>query len=510
MKEKKYKNLFSEIEDVVFISTPEGRFLEINSAGVKLFGYDSVQELLQLNIEKDLYFDPQEKVDFLKTIKIRGYVKDYELKFKCKDDKKVIVLMTATVIRDENGDIILYQGILHDITERRRLEHQLNQSQKLESIGLLAGGVAHDFNNILTTIKGHAELILINMQDSDLHYKHMRNIIDGSERAEELIRNLLAFSRKQMVDPKIININQVINQMYSMLSRLITKDISFEPSLGENLSNIKADPTQIHQILVNLIVNSNHALKMDKNKSKKKIIKIYTNEIELNEQNKVNQFDDHKGKYILMGVEDSGIGMDESVKEKIFEPFFSTKKEGEGTGLGLSTVYGIVKQNNGIINVESDLGVGSIFEIYFPVTRECQVENTIIESAIQFKQNGETILLVEDDPHVRELMVGSLKSLGYNVIEVDNGQRALDMVVNNNLINKIDLLISDMVMPEMSGEELAENIKVIKPSIKIILCSGYSQTRVFEKDDSIQKKYSFLSKPFTIKKLEKTIRTVLQ
>jgi PAS domain S-box-containing protein len=510
LRERKYKNLFSEIEDVVFISTPEGRFLEINTAGVKLFGYGSVEELLQLTIEQDLYLEAQDRVDYQKTMKIRGHIKNYEIKLKRKDGKKVIVLETATVVRNENGDVVAYQGILHDITDRRHLEQQLSQSQKLESIGLLAGGVAHDFNNILTTIRGYADLILIDMDDSDAHYEDVNNIIDGSKRAEELIRNLLAFSRRQMIEPKIININQVINELFSMLSRLITEDISFELCLGEDLDNIKADPTQIQQILVNLIVNANHAIKMEKNKSKKQSIKIITDATELNEKFEEHQSKGNGGKFVLIAVEDSGIGIEEEIKEKIFEPFYSTKKEGEGTGLGLSTVYGIVKQNNGIIQVESEPGMGTIFEIYWPVTKEHQVENTIIETQIQFKQNGETILLVEDDSHVRGWISGALKSLGYNIIEAEDGERALDMVVNDNLIDNIDLLISDVVMPAMSGEELADNIKEIKPSIKIILCSGYTQTRVYEGEKSQQNKYVFLSKPFTIKKLEKTIRTVLQ
>jgi len=510
LREKKYKNLFSEIEDVVFISTPDGKFLEINTAGVKLFGYDSVQEILQLDIVQDLYSDPTARAEYQKTMKIRGHIKNYEVKLKNKDGKKIIVLETATVVRNEDGEIVAYQGILHDITERRQLEHQLTQSQKLESIGLLAGGVAHDFNNILTTIRGYADLMLMDMDESDLNYQSVKHIVDGSQRAEDLIRNLLAFSRRQMIEPKIFNINQVIKDLYSMLSRLITEDIQLDLNLGEDLNNIKADPTQIQQIMVNLIVNANHAIKMEKNKSKTRSIKIITDETELKEEFEDHQSQGKNGKYILMAVEDSGIGIDETIKEKIFEPFYSTKKAGEGTGLGLSTVYGIVKQNNGIIHLESEPGIGTIFEIYWPVTTEHQAEKTIIETEIQFKQNGETILLVEDDSEVRNWISGALKSLGYNIIEAEDGERALDMVVNENLIDKIDLLISDIVMPAMNGEELADNIKEIKPSIKIILCSGYSQTRVYEGEKPLLNKYCFLSKPFSIKQLEKTIRTVLQ
>ena len=510
LREKKYKNLFSEIEDVVFISTPAGKFLEINTAGVKLFGYNSVAEVLKLNIEKDLFCDSGDRDRYKEALKIRGHLKNYELTLKRKDGKKVIVLETATVVRNEEGEIVAYQGILHDITERRQLEQQLTQSQKLESIGLLAGGVAHDFNNILTTIRGYADLMLMDLKESDPHYEKINHIIIGSQRAEELIRNLLAFSRRQMIEPKVISINQVINDLHNMISRLITEDIKLEISLGENLRNIKADPSQIQQVLVNLIVNANHAIKMDKRKSKSRFIKIITDETELNGYFKEIPVENHRGKYILMAVEDSGIGIEESIREKIFEPFYSTKKEGEGTGLGLSTVYGIVKQNNGYIHVESEPGVGSIFEVYWPVTEEKRQEDKVFETEIHFKRNHETILLVEDDTEVRVWVSGALKALGYQVFEAEDGEHALDMVVNDDLIDKIDLLISDVVMPSISGEELADNIKTMKPSIKVILCSGYAQTRVMLGEKSNKSKYYFLSKPFTIRQLEKTIRAVLQ
>jgi PAS domain S-box-containing protein len=510
LRENKYKNLFSEIEDVVFISTPEGKFLEINAAGIKLFGYSSLDELLALDIAKDLYFDPNDRVNYQEVMKVRGHIKNYEVSFKRKDGKKVIVLETATVIRNEKGQVIAYQGILHDITERRQLENQLNQAQKLESVGLLAGGVAHDFNNILTTIRGYADLMHMDMTESDRNYNSVKYIIDGSRRAEELIRNLLAFSRRQMIEPKIINLNDVINELHSMLKRLITEDISLELYLGDSLNNIKADPTQIQQVLVNLIVNANHAIKMEKNKSKKRNIKIITDETKLSEQIKEQASHGSNGSFILMAVEDSGIGISEPDKEKIFEPFYSTKKEGEGSGLGLSTVYGIVKQNNGVIHLESELNVGTTFEIYWPVCLEDSDENAKMETEIQFNKTGETVLLVEDDSEVRSWIAGALNKLGYKVFEAEDGERALDMVVNDNLIDDIDLLISDIVMPSMNGEELADNIKEMKPSIRIILCSGYAQSRVYEGDKLLQNKYSFLPKPFTIKKLEKTIRTVLQ
>ncbi len=352
--------------------------------------------------------------------------------------------------------------------------------------------------------------MLMDVKESDPHYEQINHIIKGSQRAEELIRNLLAFSRRQMIEPKTIDINQVINELYSMLARLITEDIKLDLSLGKNLKYIKADPTQIKQILVNLVVNANHAIKLDKRKSKKRSIKIITDETELNGQLREIPPENQRGMHILMAVEDTGIGIEDAIREKIFEPFYTTKKDGEGTGLGLSTVYGIVKQNNGFIHLESEPGIGSVFEIYWPVTTDERPDDKIIETKIQFRHTNETILLVEDDAAVRTWISGALKALGYKVIVAEDGERALDMVVNDDLLDSIDLLISDVVMPSVSGEELADNIKSLKPSIKIILCSGYAQTRVFHGEKSTQNKYCFLSKPFTIKELEKTIRSVLQ
>ena len=256
--------------------------MDINPAGAKLFGYDSVKDLLKINIEKDLYVNPDDRKKIIKKLELGGQVKDYELELKRKDGQKVIVQETATIERDENGKIIAYQGILRDVTDKRHLEQQLLQAQKMESIGLLAGGVAHDFNNILTTIGGYAELVRLDLNPQNPHFESVSNIIKGVKRAEDLVRQLLAFGRRQMFEPKIIDINKVINELYSMLDRLITEDIHIELELKEGISCITADPIQIQQILVNLVINADHAIKKQENKSNGKKITIITNEITIN------------------------------------------------------------------------------------------------------------------------------------------------------------------------------------------------------------------------------------
>jgi len=507
--EQRLRKLFSEIEDVVFISTPEGRFLEINPAGVKLLGYSSLEEVLDLNIEQDIYYNPEDREKYQKKMITEGQIRDYELVFKDKNGKKIIVLETATVVRDEQGRITAYQGILRDVTYKRQLEHQLFQAKKMESVGMLAGGIAHDFNNILTTISGYAELVMMDTDATNKNYDDLKHIINGVKRAEDLIRQLLAFSRRQMIEPKVVDINTAINDLLSMMKRLISEDIQLDLILKQNLDCIKADPIQIQQILVNLVINAGYAVKQQTDKSKGKKISIITDQLNITNKSKNQYPDGREGEFILIAVQDSGIGMDEETKQSIFEPFFSTKKEGEGTGLGLSTVFGIVKQNNGIIFVESEPGEGSTFKILWPVTREQTTSTKPRETQVKFQSGSEMLLYVEDDASLRELFCNALKSLGYQVIEAENGRQALEIVKKQSLTNKIDLVISDIVMPEMGGEELAECLKKLNPAIKILLSSGFTDSRISLNEANRKNGYYFLPKPYTVNKLEKTIRSIL-
>lgn len=507
--EEKYSTLFSETEDVVFISTPEGKFLDMNPAGAKMFGYSSVKEVLDLDIEKAFYFDPKDREKFKKAMRTKGRVKDYEMVIRDKKGEKIFVLETSTAVRNEKGEIVAYQGIMRDETYRKQLEQQLFQAKKMESIGMLAGGVAHDFNNILTTIRGYADLMMLNMKSTDPLFNDVDNIIKGVKRAEDLIRQLLAFSRRQMIEPKVIDINKVITDLHTMLDRLISDDIEFDLKLRENLPFIKADPVQIQQILVNLVVNAGHAIKRQEDKSKGKKIRISTDEFTITKE-MIAQFPgSREGKYIQIGISDTGIGMSDETKQNIFEPFFSTKKEGEGTGLGLATVYGIVKQNKSYIYIDSQKGEGTTFKIFWPFAEVQKRDETRVDTQIQFQTRSETILLVEDDKDVRSLASQALKTFGYKVIEAANGRQALDIIKKDFLIDKIDLVISDIIMPEMGGEELAENLRELNPDIKILLCSGFTDSRVAMRESENRRGFHFLPKPYTIKNLEKTIRSIL-
>jgi CheY-like chemotaxis protein len=348
------------------------------------------------------------------------------------------------------------------------------------------------------------------MDESHQNYKDVNNIIQGGKRAENLVRQLLAFSSRQMIQPKIININTVITELHTMLSRLIEEDIKFDLKLREDLGNIKADPVQIQQVLVNLVVNAGHAIKEQKDKDKRKIIRISTDSIKLSSEFVDLHPGSREGDFILITVEDTGIGMSDKTRQRIFEPFFSTKSKGEGTGLGLSTVYGIIKQNNSNIYVDSEPGKGTAFRIYWPVSKEEKSDEARIETQLDIGPRTETILYVEDDIHVRDMAVDALKTFGYKVFEAENGRHALDIIKKEYLIDKIDLVISDIVMPEMSGEELAETIRKLNPKIQILLCSGYTNSRIYIRENFNLNGCHFLAKPFTMQKLEKKIRSILQ
>ncbi len=506
--EGRLRLLFERSADVVYVTSADGKILDMNPAGVKLFGYRSLKEVLKLNV-KDLYWDEKDREAFQQKIQETGFVKDYELLLKNREGKKLIVLVTANAITNDQGKVVAYEGIMRDITEKKQLEQQLFQAQKMESIGLLTGSIAHDFNNILTAVNGYAEMIRRGLPHDHPQLVHVHHILRAGRRAENLIRQLLAFSRKQMIEPRIININQIINDLRKMLRQLISEDIDLQTELSDNLPPVKADPGQIEQVLVNLIVNSRDALNQIDNPEIKKYIKLQTMQVTLDANFVARHPGSKEGEYVRISISDNGVGIPETIQTKIFEPFFTTKDEGKGTGLGLSTVYGIIKQNNGSIYVESEEGRGTTFHIYWPITQETEDETEKDDTSEVTQRAGETILVVEDDMDVRELACAFLKNLGYKVYEAENGVKALALIKEKNLLNEISMLFSDMVMPEMGGDQLADEIKRLNPNIKILLTSGYTDSQLM-KSGLWSKGYHFLHKPYTIQQMAKKIRQVLE
>ena len=376
----------------------------------------------------------------------------------------------------------------------------------MEAIGHLAGGVAHDFNNILTVINGHAELAQLMMSNKSKAYKHIDDVIKSAGKASNLIRQLLAFSRQQIIEPKIIDVNKVIMSLDNMLHRIIGEDLQMVSNLMEDLHPIKADPGQIEQVLMNLIINARDAILDNKNQKEKKKIIIETSNARISENYAKENPDIRPGDYVLISIKDTGKGMSSSTMDRIFDPFFTTKEQGKGTGLGLATVFGIIKQNEGHIEVDSQLGEGTTVKIYWPFS---EIESESVESAevADIKTGGnETILIVEDEENVLEFAKEALQSSGYHVLEARDGIEALEILTKNS--DNIDLIISDVVMPRMGGQELSEEVKKRYPGLKIIMMSGYTDSQIIRSGAESQS-VNFLYKPFSIKIILKKVREIL-
>jgi PAS domain S-box-containing protein len=508
LSEKKYRDIFESAPIGIFQSTPSGRFIAVNAALTRILGYDSPQELMQINAA-EMYYDPNQRAAIIDEYDEVGQALDLELLWKKKDGSPVWVQLNAFAVKDEQGQTVRYESFARDITERKRAqealqraEEQLRQSQKMEAVGRLAGGVAHDFNNLLTAIIGCAELMWVQVNSSDPLRQTIEEIIKAGERAAELTSQLLAFSRKQMLQPRVLDLNSVVTNLEKMLWRLIGEDIELVTILAPDLGRVKADPSQIEQVILNLIVNSRDAMP-----DGGKVI-IETANVRLGES--VGHLDTRPGPYVMMAVSDTGLGMDAETRQRIFEPFFTTKETGQGTGLGLSTVYGIIKQSGGDISVYSEKGAGTTFKIYLP-----RVEDTLalerrsgerISKFAQMPRGSETVLVVEDDKTVRKLACQALRLSGYHVLEAANAGEALLICERHD--DTIHLMLADVIMPQMSGRELAVRLAPMRPEMKTLFMSGYTDNAVFLQG-GLEEGVAFIQKPFTPNSLSRKVRKVL-
>lgn len=390
--------------------------------------------------------------------------------------------------------------IARDVTEHRRLEEQFRQAQKLESIGRFTGGIAHDFNNYLTAIAGFSQIALMQIDSNHPLKQYLETILDSTEKASSLTKQLLAFSRRQVMQPEIVNLNTIINDMIKLINRIIGEDIQLRLYLDPKLWNIKVDPVQIEQVIMNLISNARDAMHDGG------VLTIQTANALLDEEYAKKHISVIPGEYVMIAIEDTGVGMTEDVKAHIFEPFFTTKEIGKGTGLGLATVYGIVKQSSGNIWVYSEQGHGTTFKIYFPKIAEETTSYTIVEKTNVIPHGKETLLVVEDNKEVRSFILTVLKNIGYKVFEAQNGIEALSIFTEKK--GKIDMIITDVVMPNLSGDKLAARIKDLYPNIKILYMSGYSDNIITEKG-ILKEGINYLQKPLNAVTLAQTIRRVL-
>jgi nitrogen-specific signal transduction histidine kinase len=404
-----------------------------------------------------------------------------------------------TILTNGEGRINGTLSSGEDVTEHKRLEGQLFQSQKMEAIGRLAGGIAHDFNNLLTAIIGYSDIIAKDSEVKEKHRTYIEEIKKSAERAATLTQQLLAFSRKQILQPRVINLNIMLKNTKNMLQRMIGEDVTFKLNLAPKIGMIKADPGKIEQVVINLAVNARDAMPNGGS------LEVETKDVLLDESFCEVHKGSKPGNYVLLKVHDTGKGIDDETMKHIFEPFFTTKEIGKGTGLGLATVYGIVRQSDGYIDIQSTHGSGTTVNIYLPIVDEKPEKTERSESDIAEGKN-ETILFVEDDDMVRNMVTAVLEQYGYRVIEAENGSAALKHCENEK---KIHLLITDVVMPGTSGPELVRQINTMHPKMKVLFISGYTDDAIVH-HGVLDANTPFLQKPFTPKKLAFKVREILE
>jgi two-component system, cell cycle sensor histidine kinase and response regulator CckA len=494
-----YRDLVENANDMIFTHDLAGRYLSLNRAGEIITGY-TLEEILEMNMSQIVAPEYMETARQMITQKIVGGGQSvYNIEIITKNNKRVALEVNSWIIY-ENHTPVGVRGIARDITERKHLEDQLRQAQKMEAVGRLAGGIAHDFNNLLTAITGYSDLMLMRLHQEDPLCRNAKEIKKAAVRAASLTQQLLAFSRQQVLQPKVVDLNAIISDMNNMLHRLIGEDIELITILDPNLGRVKADVGQVEQVLLNLVVNARDAM------PKGGQLTIQTCNTVLDEEIAHQHPYVHIGSYVLITVSDTGCGMDAETQSYIFEPFFTTKEKGKGTGLGLSTVYGIVKQSGGYIWVTSKLGEGTTFEIYLPLVTEEAETNEPRKLPSKQSQATETILVTEDEEVVRKLVRAILEMDGYKVLEARNGVEALSIA--DEYKDTIHLLITDMVMPQMNGNELAERIASSRPEIRMLYMSGYTDPEVIGNNIS-ENSAPFMQKPFTAEVLERKVREVL-
>jgi PAS domain S-box-containing protein len=485
----------------VYRSTPDGRVLMANPALLRMLGYDSWQELAFRNLEGEAFEAGHPRGAFCEQIEREGEARGLEAAWKRRDGSTIFVRESARAFRAEDGRVLYYDGIVEDVTERRRLEEQLRQAQKMEAVGRLASGVAHDFNNLLTIIMGYSDLLFESVSADDRMRPPVEEIKKAAERAAALTRQLLAFGRKQVLPPRILDLNGLLTNVDKMLRRMIGEDIELVTHLPPGLGRVKADPEQIEQVIMNLAANARDAMPQGGQ------LTLEAANLELDSSYVSSHESFLPGHYVMIAVSDTGIGMDAEAQARIFQPFFTTKQQGKGMGLGLATVYGIVRQSEGHIWVYSEPGKGTTFKVYLPrIEQAVEVIAPTQAPVDELPRGCETILLAEDEEAVCSLVRGALESRGYEVLEAKGPHEALE--IGERYKKQIHLLLTDVVMPQMSGRELAEYLALLHPEMKVLYMSGYADHAVVH-HGLLDPSAVFLQKPFTADALARKLREVL-
>jgi len=495
-----YRSLLNSSADAVIVYDLKGNAQYVNESFTQIFGWtlEELQGDRWPHVPESRLDESRAKVDQL--IREGAPLRGIETKRLTKEGRLLDISASASRYHDHEGKPAGMLVVLRDVTERKRLEEQLRQAVKMEAIGRLAGGVAHDFNNLLTAIIGYTNLLMQQIPRESSQREKLGQIFRAAERAATLIGQLLAFSRKQVLAVKVLDFNQVVGCWEEVLRRLIGEDIQLTISLGDSLGRVKADPGQIEQILMNLVVNARDAMPSGGK------LTIETSNAVLDYEYSQTHPEVEAGPYVMFSVSDSGYGMDDDTLSRIFEPFYTTKEKGLGTGLGLSTVYGIVKQHRGHISVYSELGRGTTFKVYLPQVDQSADHSEFIPVTTLRPHGKETVLVVEDEEIVRDLASEALNMLGYSVLAAADSEEARAMSSHHD--GSIDLLLTDVVLPGMDGRSLFEILSLLRPKMKVLYVSGYTENFVVH-HGILDPGVNFLPKPFTVDGLARKVREVL-
>ena len=500
--EASFRSLVEGAPYGIYRATMTGQFLEVNPAFQRMLGYESAQELFNADLATQVFRNSADYERMNELLAESKVMKDIELEWKRRSGEPIVVRCSGHRVEGKDGALDYFEVFAEDVTERRTLERQLRMAQKMEAIGRLSGGIAHDFNNLLGVIIGYSGVLKKSLDKNAPTYEFATEVEKAGQRAASLTRQLLAFSRQQVLTPSVLSLNSLVTDMEKMLPRLLGEDINVSLALDSELGNVKADQSQIEQVIMNLAVNARDAMPSGGK------LQIQTANVELDLAYTREHPGSKAGSYVMLAIADSGTGMSAETIAHIFEPFFTTKGVGQGTGLGLATVYGIVKQSNGYIWVDSILGKGSAFQIYLPRHLDAE-EVSVAKVEVQPTERpreSEMILLVEDADPLRKLAQAFLESNGFRVLSAACGEAALEIAARHS--GKFDLLLTDVVMPGMNGRVLAEELSRRQPSLKVLFMSGYTDSFIAG-HGVLQQGTNLLHKPFTEEILVSKVREVL-